>query len=227
MRDLPARVAEIPAHHDFLRLGERPTAAWLVLDGAVGRFAQTSSGQRQMLSVYIAGEIAGLDSAAASSANIGMQAFGPSTVLKLSHEVLVAAAERHPAIARAFWRESALEGLKISHWLINCGRRDAAAGLANFLCEMACRTLNAVPRRAAQFSLPLTQSHLGDILGLSPVHVNRTLRHLREIGLVQLDHHAVTIPDWPALAALGEFDASYLCLETECPTGTAREPKRR
>ncbi|MEO8244573.1 MAG: helix-turn-helix domain-containing protein, partial [bacterium] len=60
------------------------------------------------------------------------------------------------------------------------------------------------------FACPLTQYHLADALGLSAVHVNRTLRDLREDGLLTFKDGQVTIHDFDRVVDLAEFDRSYL-----------------
>ena len=83
----------------------------------------------------------------------------------------------------------------------------------HFLCETYAR-LHAVGLAADhRFDLPLTQQDLGEATGLTSVHVNRTLRRLREGGLVEIAAREVRILDWPRLAACGEFDPAYLYFE--------------
>ena len=60
--------------------------------------------------------------------------------------------------------------------------------------------------------MPLTQSGLGDTLGLSSVHVNRTLKILREQRLIVLRRGYLAIPDWQRLAEVAQFDDGYLAL---------------
>jgi predicted ArsR family transcriptional regulator len=61
--------------------------------------------------------------------------------------------------------------------------------------------------------LPLTQEDVGDALGLSTVHVNRTLQQLRADGLITWEGRVLTVNDWPRLKQAGEFDPTYLHLE--------------
>lgn len=61
-----------------------------------------------------------------------------------------------------------------------------------------------------RFRLAATQTQIGDALGLTPVHVNRTMKVLKDEGLVTIRSQEVQIPDWSALAALGDFDEDYL-----------------
>ena len=60
------------------------------------------------------------------------------------------------------------------------------------------------------FNMPLTQELIGSALGLTTVHVNRTLRSLREDKLILIDGKRVTILDFEALSLVSDFDNSYL-----------------
>jgi DNA-binding transcriptional regulator LsrR (DeoR family) len=60
------------------------------------------------------------------------------------------------------------------------------------------------------FPFAVTQAQLADATGLTSVHVNRTLRSLRADGIAEVSTRAVRIPNWHALVAAGEFEASYL-----------------
>jgi len=94
--------------------------------------------------------------------------------------------------------------------LVGIGRRDVNARMAHFLLELGSRLALVGLCSKEGFDCPLTQYHLADALGLSAVHVNRVLRHLREKALVTfLDNH-VTFHDYTGLVKLAEFDPAYL-----------------
>jgi DNA-binding transcriptional regulator LsrR (DeoR family) len=59
------------------------------------------------------------------------------------------------------------------------------------------------------FACPLTQYLLADALGLSPVHVNRVLRELREDGIVTFQNGQVVFDDFDALVERAGFDRTY------------------
>ena len=65
------------------------------------------------------------------------------------------------------------------------------------------------------FHFPLTQVELADVLGISVVHLNKTLQVLRKEGLLSWINHTITILDWPQLQALAQFDPTYLSLDVE------------
>ena len=63
------------------------------------------------------------------------------------------------------------------------------------------------------YDFPLTQQELGECLGLTSVHVNRTLQELRGRGLIEDEDRRVAIPDLRRLELLADFDPDYLYLE--------------
>ena len=65
------------------------------------------------------------------------------------------------------------------------------------------------------YEFPLTQVELGECLGLTAVHVNRTLQELRRRGLVEVQNRRVTMLDRPALERVAEFDDAYLYLDRQ------------
>lgn len=82
--------------------------------------------------------------------------------------------------------------------------------MAHLLCELFLRhkAVGLVTDHAFEF--PITQGELADALGLSNVHVNRTLQELRSQGLIGGQSHRLTILDWERLKQVGEFDPTYL-----------------
>jgi DNA-binding transcriptional regulator LsrR (DeoR family) len=60
------------------------------------------------------------------------------------------------------------------------------------------------------YQLPLTQDLIGDALSLSLPRVNHALRQLRESDLVAIEKRRVIIKDLEGLAALADFERTYL-----------------
>jgi CRP-like cAMP-binding protein len=83
------------------------------------------------------------------------------------------------------------------------------------LCEFALRLQVAGLGEQLHYELPMTQNELADALGMTSVHVNRTLKALEAQGLIERTRRSVVIPDWKALAKVGDFDPNYLHLESE------------
>ena len=87
--------------------------------------------------------------------------------------------------------------------------------MAHLVCELFVRLQSVGQTDGNSFSLPLTQAELGDMLGLSTVHVNRTIQELRRDGLLTWNRDRVVIEDWDRLCAVAQFDPAFLVLENE------------
>jgi len=198
------------AHRDIVSVGETTKYATLVLDGLAGRFGVVIDGQRQITALHVAGDMCDLHALVAPEAGWAIQALAPTAILRIPHHQIREIARRFPNVAEAFWRDCSVDASILSEWIVNVGRRDARARLAHLLCEMAVRMENAGLGTRDKFQFQATQSQLGDALGLTPVHVNRTIRALREMNLLTIHGHEVGISDWDAMATLGDFYDAYL-----------------
>ena len=215
---LPAWPVQVATNRDFVRLGEKVDHACFVLEGLVGRFGQNREGARQISAVHLPTDMVDLHSVVAPHACSALQALTVSTILRVPHAALREAARRHPAIAEAFWRECVVDAAVLAEWVVNVGRRTARARIAHLLCEVACR-VERRSRPSGRFAFPATQVHIGDMVGLTSVHVNRTLQDLRKDRLIDMRRRTVEILDWDGLAEAGEFEPDYLLLDPE--TGDA------
>jgi DNA-binding transcriptional regulator LsrR (DeoR family) len=65
------------------------------------------------------------------------------------------------------------------------------------------------------FELPLSQAEFGAALGISAVHVSRTLSKLRALDLFHWRVRQARIADWEGLQRLARFDPTYLMLNDE------------
>ena len=128
----------------------------------------------------------------------------------IPHQKLLEMIERHPGLGFGLWADTMLDRAICERWLTNIGRLPAHARIAHLLCELFTR-LQAIGRADhGSFELPLTQTDIGDAMGLSTVHVNRTLQQLRAEGLITLHSNVLVVRDWRRLRAAAEFDPSYL-----------------
>jgi CRP-like cAMP-binding protein len=120
-----------------------------------------------------------------------------------------------PAVGRAMWYETLVDGSIFREWTLNVGRRDARTRAAHLLCEFALRLEAAGLGERCNYELPMTQEQLADSLGLTSVHTNRTLMSLGDDGLIERRQRAVQIVDWPGLSQAGDFDPAYLHLKAD------------
>jgi CRP-like cAMP-binding protein len=130
----------------------------------------------------------------------------------IAHDTLRGFMRAHPRIGDAFWRETLIDAAVFREWMAGIGRRDAPTRIAHLFCEMFVRMQAIGLANGNTCPMPVTQAELADALGLSTVHVNRSLQHLRGLDLIELRGGRITIKDWDGLQAAGEFEPTYLHL---------------
>ena len=209
---LHCRVLPVRARIDLVSPGQHVDYACLVGGGLAARFDQMRNGQRQLTAFYIQGDMCDLHSVVAPTAAWGITALTEATILQVPHAALCRVIDEFPNVALAFWRDGTADASIIAKWVGNLGRQDARARLAHLLCEFGMRMEQAGLGTRNSFELRITQEQMADALGLTPVHVNRTLQRLRAEGLVVYQAQRIEVNDWNALVDAAEFDPSYLLL---------------
>lgn len=209
---LPLTLKSFEAGTDIISEGDRTKNCCLVLEGLVCRYKTVANGNRQILSLHIPGDIPDLHSLHIEQMDHSLGTLTASRVGFIPHEAVRRLSRASYRIAEAFWREALVDAAVFREWMVGIGRRSAQSRLAHFLCEFATK-LRAIGRSdGIRFELPMTQTEIGDALGLSTVHTNKSLRALREAGLIELRGRRLKIVDWDGLCELGEFDPGYLHL---------------
>ena len=104
-----------------------------------------------------------------------------------------------------------MENAILSSMVVNIGRRDALERMAYLICELHFR-LEMIDGavRDDEFAFPLTQDDMADVLGLTPVHINRKLQQLRQNDIISLRSKRMKILDLPQLRQVAGFNNSYL-----------------
>jgi CRP-like cAMP-binding protein len=100
-------------------------------------------------------------------------------------------------------------------WVLNVGRRDSRSRLSHLLCEFAIRLETQGLADETGYELPMTQEQLADALGLTPVHVNRTIMSLEADGFIQRDKRRIRFPDWEKMRGVADFNQRYLHLHPQ------------
>lgn len=182
----------------------------MIAEGFACRYRDLNDGRRQILSLLLPGDIIDLRQFVLGGAQPAVVTLSPISLLSVANANLFAMLEHHPRVTTALWSTTLAEESISREWLVSIGKRSAIERMSHLLCETYLR-LKAVGRtEAMRFPLPLTQSELADALGLSTVHVNRTLQELRKSGQIAFQAGTVEIFDFSSLAKLALFSPSYL-----------------
>lgn len=195
-----------------VREGDKPTHSCLVTSGFALRHKIVGDGGRQIVNIHMAGDMVDLQNSLLTVADHNVQALSKMTGTFIPRDAIVEVAVARPTVGKALWLETLIEGSISREWIANVGRRDAMMRTAHLLCEFAYR-LDAVGiGKLCNYELPMTQEQLADTLGLTPVHVNRTLKALDDAGLTMRSRRSVIINDLEKLADVGDFRSTYLHL---------------
>lgn len=215
LRALPARLREVRAGRNVIGYAARVEVSCLLISGLCGRFSALASGARQYTEISVPGDFIDLHGLVMKHLDHGVHAFSDCQVLDVPHEALKTLTERHPHLARLLWLETVIDAAVHRQWLLALGRQNGPARLAHLICELYLRLEVVGLASDLRMDLPLTQQELGEVLGFSVVHANRTLQALRRRELITWRDQKVEILDWARLAQLAEFDPLYLRLQKQ------------
>ena len=210
-----SEVRDIPADKTITRAGEPLSASTLILDGLLCRYKDLRDGQRQITALHVPGDFADLHGFTLKRLDHNVMALTRCRIALAPHDRLNALSKEHPHLARLYWFLTNLDAAIHREWVLSLGLRTAASRIAHLLCELHVRLGLVGLTEDASYGLGLTQTDLAESLGLTPVHVNRSLRRLREQGLVEFRGGRVTIHDLPGLERVAEFDPAYLYLDRQ------------
>jgi CRP-like cAMP-binding protein len=224
LRDAAAPVRNYGTHEDLLREGEQANVVNVMVSGFACRHKMLPDGRRQIIGYFLPGDMCDARVFILKRMDHTISTLAPCAVTSLSREAILDITSTYPRLARAFWWNTLMEEAICREWLVNVGQRTALERMSHLFCEVHLR-LQAVGLASPNgCELPVTQAELADTVALSTVHVNRTLKELRRIGLVSMSSKSLVIHDLPALRTLAMFDASYLHLDGD---GVIRERQQR
>ncbi|SMF64195.1 Crp/Fnr family transcriptional regulator [Allosphingosinicella indica] len=182
----------------------------LLCDGLVCRYKDLGSGRRQIMDIHVAGDFVDLHAFLLGKLEHNVAAITDCRLAIVPHKALRAITETHPHLARFLWFVTLVDAAVLREQILSIGRRNALQRIAHLLCELEARLQVVGLAEGGRYRLPLTQSDVADATGLTSVHVNRTLRTLRDRGLATFRSGEVTIHDQPGLRQVAEFDPGYL-----------------
>lgn len=212
IRDSIAEVRDLPADTVIVHAGRLLSFSVLLLEGLLCRYKDLSDGQRQITELHVPGDFADLHSFTLKRLDHNIMTITPCRVAIVPHEKLEDITERFPHLTRLYWFTTNMDAAIHREWEVSLGRRTAVSRIAALFCEMKLRLEVVGLTEGPSYEFDITQTDLAECVGLTPIHVNRTLKELRERRLVQFRSGRVTINDWDGLATVAEFDPAYLYL---------------
>ncbi len=194
----------------LIREGDDPTHVFLILEGWAQRYKILPDGKRQIVAFLMPGDLCDTHVFILEKMDHSISMMSEGQVVSIPANDMLAIIENHPRIAQALlWCTLVDEGI-LREWLVNIGAREAYSRIAHLFCELYIRA-GAVAREGnGDFFMPLTQTDVGEALGLTSVHVNRTIKALKRSGLVDAAKNRLLMLDFEGPKDAARFDSAYL-----------------
>lgn len=206
------RQREVMARQDLVREREAPGPLRVILKGWACRYKQLEDGRRQIVAICLPGDVYGAYETGLDEMDHSIGALTPMTIAEVSAERLTETMARFPMIGTALACEAQVAISIQREWTTSLGQRGATERLGHLFCELYAR-LDAIGlTQGDAYEMPLRQTDLGAVTGLTCVHVNRSLMALRAQNLIVLQGRRLTISNMDLLRRMSLFDAHYLHL---------------
>ncbi len=199
-RIMPTRLHTLAAREIHIPTGKPHGSIYRLKSGWMSRSRVLPDGRQQILMVFLPGDLLGLKTMLLDRQPDSIQCLGRATVQELGYEPALELARTDPDVSLRFMWQLAEDERRLHNWVIALGRGSAVERIATLMLDFRGQLIQAGIGNGDQFHLPMTQEQLGDHLGLTLVHVNRTLKRLREEGILTVRTGYVQIHDVDALA---------------------------
>lgn len=204
------RVRTLSAGDDIISEGDDPKTIHLMLEGWACRYKTLEDGRRQILGFFIPGDLADLHVYILSEMDHSIGALTPIRYATIAPGEFERVCDKHPGLLRALWWEALVSASIQREWLVTAGQRNALEAVAHICCELFVRLRVVGLCDGDECLFPITQSDIGDALGLTQPHVSRTLAELSRLGLMKLKRQRLIVDDLAGLQRLAIFNPNYL-----------------
>jgi len=216
--DLESGARVMPAGSDLYRQGDTCSTYFIVLNGWIALSVLLDDGSCQILDFALPGAVLGFQSGLDAPMYHSARCLSVVRVYAFPRRKLDIIIETNPRLAVLLCRQIAANEGRAHDHLTNLGLRGARERIAHLLLEIYVRLRRRLPAEPGEIiQLPLSQGHIGQALGLTYVHVCRTLQILREQKIVRFANHRLEIIDPPALIAAAGIE--YDVLDHQSHTG--------
>ena len=200
---------DFTADDTIIEQGARVRSIHLVRSGWGCVYRDLPNGERQIIDFPMRSDFLGLRVADGYSYNT-VAAITPMSVFEIPLASLESSIEQAPRLSLILIELLAHQRSMLVERLTNIGRRSAFVRTAHLFLELSDRVRSSGIDDPDSFYCPLTQYQLADALGLTPIHLNRMLRDLREEGLILFRSNRVEILDRKRATTLAQYDGEFL-----------------
>lgn len=183
---------------------------YLVDSGWALRARFMANGSRQIVNTVIAGDFLAFNALLFTTSDFELKCKTDVTAYRFSSTVLERALSRNANLAAALFWINGQEESMLAERIVSLGRRSARQRTAHVLCELIARMEIVGAGNDESYLIPLSQDEFADILGISIVHMNKTLSALRRDKIITFRNSLLIVHDRPQLEIEAGFDSGYL-----------------
>lgn len=191
--------------------GEAADTVYYVLSGWLITSKSMVDGHRQILDLVLPGGVLDPSSADANTSALEIEPLTDTAFSAIPRDAWARLLKQHAGIGDAVTRATMAAISRMTERMLRLGKGTAESIIAFALCELWLRTTPQGLFDGGAFHIPMTQQQLGDLCGLSAVHICRTLRRLERANVLTVTNHMdIVVHDVNRLAAIAEIDAEAL-----------------
>lgn len=188
-------------NHVLIEPGTPATLIHVLKTGWAAVRSEAQDGRRQLLRIYLPGEVIGLAELGLPRAlhRVTMQTDG--VICPLPRTALRPILDEHPRLAGLFMAIGSLDQIALRQHLSSIGTMSANHRLKFFLLQLRTRLLVANVGMGDRFQLPFSQIELGEALGITSIYVNKLLRGMVRAGEIEIDRPYIRLTkrqEWEA-----------------------------
>lgn len=206
---------DLPARKTVVEQGKPVRVSTYLVEGLMCRYMDDRQGERQLVAVHVPGDFVDLHAYPLHWLDHDVATLTRCKVAYIPHEALDRLVARRPNLAKMLWFSTLLDAAMHREWIFRLGRLGAVERVSHFFCEIEAKLRAVDLSDGRRFHLPMTQTDLGEACGMTPVHMNRMLRELKDRGLMEMQRGEVTMLNRQGLIHLAQFDPSYLFFDTQ------------
>jgi len=191
--------------------GDEHNNIYTLFDGFVKLYKTLENGKIQVMRFASPGDLLGFQGDLSGPMHHGAQALTDCLLCAFPKDKVNKMLSKHMEIASEMITKNARIMAVCQEHLLSTGARNARERIAFSLFELNHRITMLQKFRsdggaAKMVHLPLTQEDLADAVGLTPIHVNRTLRKMKEEKLIQCGKGSIVVLNGQALQEIAGCD---------------------
>lgn len=190
----------------ILQEGSSSMHLFTVLSGWAFRYKMLADGRRQILNFALPGDFLGLQASMFNEMTHSVEALTPVLLCVFPRERIWELYEKYPSLSFDVTWLASREEMILDQNLLNLGRRNAIERTAYLLLHLHLRARDVGLATKNAMTLPITQQHVADTLGMSIVHTNKTLKRLYDRKVIVWKSQRLEILDRDALTEIAQWD---------------------